>query len=204
MSRIYGYIRVSTFAQRDDRQQLALREYGIPQERIFVDGQSGRDFARPAYRRLLRALRKGDTLVVKSLDRLGRSYEEMLKEIRLITKEKEVELVILDLPLLSARSQYGDDLTTKLITSLVLQVFSYVAELERTMNHQRTLEGLAAARARGVRLGRPPMEKPAAYRKIRVQWARKELSARKAATALGVSAPTFLKWAKEDGDDTQV
>ena len=142
-------------------------------------------------------LSENDTLVVKSLDRLGRSYDEMIQQLDIITREKGAAIVVIDLPLLDTRNKYGNDLTAKLISNLVIQVFSYVAETERTMNHQRTMEGLAAARARGVKFGRKPMKKPEGYEALREQWVRKEISARKAAEALGVSTPTFLKWVKE-------
>ena len=194
---VYGYIRVSTISQRDDRQWLALKKFGIPKECVFVDKQSGKDFDRPAYTKMMKRLTPGDTLVVKSLDRLGRNYDEMTRQLDIITKEKEAAIVVIDLPLLDTRNKYGDDLTAKLISNLVIQVFSYVAETERNMNHQRTMEGLAAAKARGVMLGRKPMEKPDGYKAIHAQWEAGKISARKAAAVLGVSAPTFLKWANE-------
>ena len=197
MNNIYGYIRVSTISQREDRQWAALDEFGIPRENVFVDKQSGKDFDRPAWSDLMARLSENDTLVVKSLDRLGRSYDEMIQQLDIITREKGAAIVVIDLPLLDTRNKYGNDLTAKLISNLVIQVFSYVAETERTMNHQRTMEGLAAARARGVKFGRKPMEKPEGYEALRKQWERKEISARKAAEALGVSTPTFLKWVKE-------
>lgn len=197
---IYGYIRVSTISQRDDRQWIALEDFGIPKKCIFVDKQSGKDFDRPAYTKMMKRLGHGDTLVVKSLDRLGRNYDEMTRQLDIITKEKEAAIVVIDLPLLDTRNKYGDDLTAKLISNLVIQVFSYVAETERNMNHQRTMEGLAAARARGVTLGRKPMEKPKTFQAVYAQWEAGKISARKAAEALGVSAPTFLKWANASTD----
>lgn len=196
MNNIYGYIRVSTIAQRDDRQWMDMKDFGIPRECVFVDKQSGKDFNRPAYIEMMNKLSPGDTLVVKSLDRLGRSYDEMTRQLDIITREKEAAIVVIDLPLLDTRNKYGDDLTAKLIANLVIQVFSFVAEAERNMNHQRTLEGLAAARARGVQLGRKPLDKPIGYADILTRWQNKSLSARKAAELLNVSAPTFLKWAK--------
>ena len=201
MSNIYGYIRVSTIAQRDDRQWLAMENFGIPKECIFVDKQSGKDFDRPAYTEMMAAIKPGGTVVVKSLDRLGRNYDEMMKQLDIITKQKDAAIVVIDLPLLDTRNKYGDDLTAKLISNLVIQVFSYVAETERNMNHQRTMEGLAAARARGVKFGRKPIEKPDGYETLREQWENSEISARKAAVALGVSTPTFLKWVRESVDE---
>ena len=197
---VYGYIRVSTVSQRDDRQWIALADFGIPKKCIFVDKQSGKDFDRPAYTKMMKRLTPGDTLVVKSLDRMGRNYDEMTRQLDIITKEKEAAIVVIDLPLLDTRNKYGDDLTAKLISNLVIQVFSYVAETERNMNHQRTMEGLAAARARGVTLGRKPMEKPEGFPAIYAQWKAGKISARKAAETLGVSAPTFLKWANAPAD----
>jgi len=199
-NKIYGYIRVSTISQRDDRQWLAMKDFGIPKECVFVDKQSGKDFDRPAYRKMMAKLHPGDTLVVKSLDRLGRNYDEMTHQLDIITKEKEAAIVVIDLPLLDTRNKYGDDLTAKLISNLVIQVFSYVAETERNMNHQRTMEGLVAARARGVKLGRKPKDKPEGYENVLAQWQNKSLSARKAAEQLKVSTPTFLKWAREEAD----
>ena len=197
---VYGYIRVSTVSQRDDRQWIALADFGIPKKCIFVDKQSGKDFDRPANTKMMKRLGHGDTLVVKSLDRLGRNYDEMTRQLDIITKEKEAAIVVIDLPLLDTRNKYGDDLTAKLISNLVIQVFSYVAETERNMNHQRTMEGLAAARARGVTLGRKPMKKPKGFPAIYAQWKAGKISARKAAETLGVSAPTFLKWANAPAD----
>ncbi len=197
MSNIYGYIRVSTITQRDDRQWLAMENFGIPKECIFVDKQSGKDFDRPAYTEMMAAIKPGDTVVVKSLDRLGRNYDEMMKQLDIITKQKDAAIVVIDLPLLDTRNKYGDDLTAKLISNLVIQVFSYVAETERNMNHQRTMEGLAAARARGVKFGRKPIEKPEGYEETRRKWKNGEISEREAARRLGVSRPTFHKWAHE-------
>ncbi len=164
---------------------------------MYVDKQSGKDFDRPAYHEIMAKLGKGDVLVIKSLDRLGRNYDEMLKQLDIITREREAAIVVLDLPLLDTRNKYGDDLTAKLISSLVIQVFSYVAEKERSMNHQRTMEGLAAAKLRGVRLGRRPAKKPAGFERVRAAWENGVLSEREAAEKLGVSRPTFHKWVHE-------
>ena len=195
--KIYGYIRVSTLSQRDDRQWLAMRDFGIPKECVFVDKQSGKDFDRPAYKDMMKRLAPGDTLVVKSIDRLGRNYEEMTRQLDIITREKGAAIVIIDLPLIDTRNKYNNDLTARLITNLVIQLFSYVAQTERELNHQRTMEGLAAARTRGVRLGRKPMDKPKGYKAVLARWQSKSLSARKAAELLEVSTPTFLKWTRE-------
>ena len=194
----YGYIRVSTAPQHDDRQRMAMEKFGIPADCLFADKQSGKDFDRPAYNAMMARLTSGDTVVVKSLDRLGRDYEEMIRQLDIITREKEAAIVILDMPLIDTRRKQGDDLTGKFISNLVIQIFSYVAHLERSMNHQRTMEGLAGARARGVRFGRRPLEKPEGYEKIRRKWKSGEISEREAAWRLGVSRPTFHKWVHEE------
>ena len=193
----YGYIRVSTALQHDDRQRLAMEEFGITEDHLFVDKQSGKDFDRPAYVNMMAALKSGDTVVVTSIDRLGRDYDEMIRQLDIITREKEADIVILDMPLLDTRAKRGDDLTGKFISNLVIQIFLYVAHMERSMNHQRTMDGLAAARVRGVQFGRRPLEKPEGYAEIRRQWESGKLSERKSACLLGVSRPTFHKWVHE-------
>lgn len=190
----YGYIRVSTITQHDDRQRIAMEEFGITADHIFVDKQSGKDFDRPAYNELMARLSPNDTLVVKSLDRLGRSYEEMIRQLDIITHEKNAFIVVLDLPILDSRNKYGDDLTAKLVLNIVIQIFSYVAQMEREMNHRRTMEGIAAAKAKGVQFGRRPIERPADYETIRNRWAADEISAREAARLLSVATSTFLRW----------
>jgi len=196
-NRIYGYIRVSTLAQKEDRQWLAMEKFGVSKDCVFADKQSGKNFDRPAYNQLMDKLKQGDTLVIKSLDRLGRNYEEMIEQLDIITRKKEVALVVLDLPLVDTRNQYAGDITGKLISNLVIQIFSYVAQQEREMNIQRTTEGIAAARARGVKFGRKTLSRPLEFETIRSQWEKGILSERKAALLLGVSRPTFHKWAYE-------
>ena len=154
----YGYARVSTKEQNEQRQIIALTQFGLSEKCIYVDKQSGRDFERPQYQRLVRKLKDGDTLVVKSIDRLGRNYEEILEQWRVITKEKAAAIVVLDMPLLDTRK--SRDLTGTLIADVVLQLLSYVAQTEREFIHQRQAEGIAAAKARGVQFGRRPKEKP--------------------------------------------
>ena len=193
----YGYARVSTISQHDDRQRLAMVEFGVEENFIFTDKQSGKDFDRPAYQTLLGLLGAGDTLVVKSLDRLGRNYDEMLEQWRIITKEKGAAVVVLDLPLLDTREKRDGDLTGTLISDIVLQLFSYVAQTEREMNHQRTMEGIAIAKSKGVQLGRIPIAKPKNYEYIFDEWKKGELSEREAARILNVSRPTFHKWTHE-------
>ena len=193
---IYGYVRVSTKTQTEDRQLLALREFGI--DRIFTDKQSGKDFERPQYQKLLRKLKSGDTLVVKSIDRLGRNYEEILEQWRIITKEKNAAIVVLDMPLLDTGQ--NRDLTGTLIADIVLQLLSYVAQTEREFIRQRQAEGIAAAKARGVRFGRKAMPKPENYEQIKKLWCNGQISAREAARRLNISHRTFLLWQNRDND----
>lgn len=195
----YGYVRVSTREQNEERQLLAMRAFGVEEEAIFLDKQSGKDFDRRGYRRLLERLGRGDTLVVKSIDRLGRSYGEILEQWRVITKEKGAAVVVLDMPLLDTRRER--DLTGTLIADIVLQLLSYVAETERAFIRQRQAEGIAAARARGVRFGRRPKPRPESFAAVREKWERGELSARNAARVLGVSHQTFLMWAREEEEN---
>ena len=192
----YGYIRVSTREQNEERQLIALLDYGIDRKAIFMDKQSGKDFDRPKYKRLIRKLKKDDTLVIKSIDRLGRNYEEILEQWRVITKEKQASIVVLDMPLLDTSK--NRDLTGTLIADIVLQLLSYVAQTEREMIHQRQMEGIAAAKARGVRFGRKPMIRTEEFYALKQSWQQQEISARQAAKNLGISCKTFLKWAREE------
>ena len=166
---IYGYIRVSTKEQNEDRQRIALAEFPVPEENVFMDKLSGKDFNRPQYRKLLRRMRPGDVLVVKSIDRLGRNYEEILNQWRIITKDKRVDIVVLDMPLLDTR-QTGRDLTGTFVADLVLQILSYVAQTERENIRQRQREGIEAARMRGVRFGRPRKAVPEDFDHFRLEW----------------------------------
>ena len=192
---LYGYIRVSTKEQNEARQRLAMRAFGVAEEQIFLDRQSGKDFLRPGYQQLLNKLRPADTLVIKSIDRLGRNYDEILEQWRLLTKDRGIAIVVLDMPLLDTRQ--GRDLTGTLIADIVLQLLSYVAQTEREFIRQRQAEGIAAAKARGVRFGRRPMERPSNFDKVRAEWKAGRLSARSAAKELGITHRTFMKWAAE-------
>ena len=192
----YGYARVSTKEQNEERQLIALTGFGIAETAIFVDKQSGKDFERTQYRKLIRKLKNGDTLVVKSIDRLGRNYEEILEQWRVITKEKHAAIVVLDMPLLDTRQ--SRDLTGTLIADIVLQLLSYVAQTEREFIHQRQAEGIAAAKARGVKFGRRPKNRPADYEIIKKAWCEGSLSARAASQQLGVTHRTFMKWIGQD------
>lgn len=190
----YGYMRVSTKDQNEARQMIAMQEFGIDEKHIFLDKQSGKDFNRPQYQKLIRKLKKGDTLVIKSIDRLGRNYDEIIDQWRTITKEKEVAIVVLDMPLLDTRQ--GRDLTGTLISDIVLQLLSYVAQTEREFIKRRQAEGIAAAKAKGVKFGAQPMLRPTNYPEKLAQWQSGDISAREAARQLGVTHKTFLKWAK--------
>lgn len=191
---MYGYVRVSTKEQNEARQLVAMREYGIEERYIVIDKQSGKDFERPGYKRFMKKMRPTDTLVIKSIDRLGRDYADILLQWRILTKEKGVDVVVLDMPLLDTR--IGRDLTGTLIADIVLQLLSYVAQTEREFIRQRQSEGIAAAKARGVRFGRHVLEKPLAWETVHKAWLHGEISGRAAAQRLGVSHTTFQKWVK--------
>ena len=153
MQKIYGYARVSTRDQNEDRQTIALKEFGVAEKNLFVDNQSGKNFERPEYQRLLKKIRREDIFVVKSIDRLGRNYAEILEQWRIITKVKGAAIVVLDMPLLDTRKE--KDLIGTFIADLVLQIMSYFAQTERDLSKRRQAEGIAAAKARGVKFGRP-------------------------------------------------
>ena len=191
---IYGYVRVSTQEQNEARQLTAMRDFGVQEENIVVEKVSGKDFDRPRYRRLVRALRAKDVLVVKSIDRLGRNYTEILDQWSLITKKREAAIVVLDMPLLDTRQ--SRDLTGTLISDIVLQLLSYVAQTERENIRQRQAEGIAAAKANGVRFGRKQMDMPAGFSSLAEEWGGGQVSARQAASRLGISHHTFLKYAR--------
>lgn len=186
---VYGYVRVSTREQKEDRQLIALKEAGTPEENIFIDKQTGKDFERPFYKKLTRRLKKDDVVFIKSIDRLGRDYEEILEQWRILTKEKYVDIVVLDMPLLDTRR--GKDLIGTFLSDIVLQILSFVAENERSNIRQRQMEGIIAAKARGVRFGRPPMPLPANFEDVRIQWQQGEISGTEAAKICGMSLSTF-------------
>lgn len=185
----YGYVRVSTKEQNEQRQMIALREFGIPERHIFLDKQSGKDFERLNYKKLMRRPKNGDTLVIKSIDRLGRNYDEILEQWPIITKEKQVYIVLLDMPLLDTKQ--NRDLTGTLIADIVLQLLSYVAQTEREFIRQRQADGIVAAKERGVQFGRRPMKRPETYNALKLQWEANQISARAAANQLGITHRTF-------------
>lgn len=195
MSKVYGYIRVSSADQNEDRQLVALRSCKVPECNLFVDKQSGKDFERPEYRRMLRRLKRDDLLYVKSIDRLGRNYGEILEQWRLLTKEKGVDIVVLDMPLLDTRS--GKDLMGTFIADLVLQILSFVAQNERENIRQRQAEGIAAAKARGVPFGRPALPLPENFEEVVSSWRNKEIDFASALQQTGMRPATFYRRLKE-------
>ena len=186
---IYGYARVSSRDQNEERQMIAFKEIGIEHRNIYVDKQSGKDFERPNYLKLVRKLKKDDLLYVKSIDRLGRNYSEILEQWRMLTKEKGIDIVVLDMELLDTRR--NKDLLGTFISDMVLQLLSYVAENERLNIKQRQREGIDAAKARGVKFGRPRLSLPENFHEYEEKWRNKELSTRKAAELCGMSKSTF-------------
>lgn len=193
-NRVYGYIRVSTREQNEDRQYAALRGAGVPQGQIYAEKCSGKNFDRPQYKKLLRKLKKDDLLYIKSIDRLGRDYGEILEQWRVLTKEKGVDIVVLDMPLLDTRR--GKDLMGTFLSDIVLQVLSFVAENERMNIRQRQAEGIAAAKARGVKFGRPSTPLPENFEKAYRQWKSGKLTGTAAAKMCGMPLATFRYRAK--------
>lgn len=189
MGNVYGYVRVSSKDQNEDRQLIALQEMFIPEKNIFVDKQSGKDFKRPMYKRMLRKIKKDDLLYVKSIDRLGRNYAEILEQWRILTKEKGIDIVVLDMPLLDTRR--GKDLMGTFLSDIVLQVLSFVAENERTNIRQRQAEGIAAAKMRGVRFGRPQSPLPENFHEIYQQWKNGKITGLTVAKVCGMPMSTF-------------
>ena len=189
MENVYGYIRVSSRDQNEDRQMIALKEVGVIEKNIFMDKQSGKDFNRPQYKKLLRKMKKDDLLYVKSIDRLGRNYEEILQQWRKLTKDKGIDIVVLDMPLLDTRR--GKDLMGTFLSDIVLQVLSFVAENECSNIRQRQAEGIAAAKAKGIRFGRPPKSLPGAFHELYQQWNNGKITGTEAAKACGMPLSTF-------------
>lgn len=195
MGAVYGYVRVSTREQNEDRQIIALSEKKVPRKNIYIDKQSGKDFERPMYHRMLKKLRRNDLIYVKSIDRLGRNYEEILEQWRILTKEKKVDIVVLDMELLDTRR--GKDLMGTFLSDIVLQVLSFVAENERKNIRQRQKEGIEAARLRGVRFGRPKRQVPDNFEQICWRWKSGEIIGKEAAQLCDMPLTTFYGRAKE-------
>jgi len=192
---IYGYIRVSSADQNEDRQLVSMQELKISTTNIFVDKQSGKDFERVEYKRLVERLNTGDLLYIKSIDRLGRNYEEIQNQWRILTKEKGVDIVVLDMELLDTRKE--KNLLGTFIADLVLQVLSFVAQTERENIRQRQAEGIASAKARGVRFGRPPKTLPDNFGELVQQWERKQITFDKVLTLCDMKETTFYKYLRE-------
>ena len=193
----YGYIRVSSKDQCEERQWLALKQFDISRKNIYVDKVSGKNFDRPQYNRLVKRLKKGDVLIVLSIDRLGRNYDEIQNQWRIITKVKQVDIVVLDMPLLDTRKKGDQDLTGTFIADMVLQILAYVAQIERENIKQRQKEGIYAAKSRGVIFGRPRKDVPQNFKEIKNQWLQNQITSRQAAKALGIAQSTFLRWVQE-------
>ena len=192
---VFGYVRVSSQEQNEDRQMISMEQAGVPRSNIYIDKQSGKDFNRPNYNRLMKKLRSGDTLFIKSIDRLGRNYEEILNQWRIITKEKSVDVVVIDMPLLDTRHE--KNLLGTFISDIVLQLLSYVSETERTNIKQRQAEGIAAAKKRGVKFGRPIKEMPPNFGELITQWEKKELTMQEIMKTYDMSESTFYRRMRE-------
>jgi len=190
-----GYMRVSTQEQNEDRQRLALMEMGVPEKQIYMDKQSGKDFQRPQYKKMLRKLDRNTVLFVKSIDRLGRNYADLNEQWRIITKEKGADIVVIDMPLLDTRRE--KNLLGTLISDIVLALLSYVAENERVAIRQRQEEGIQAARARGVKFGRPPIPLPENFYEVHKLWREKKLTMKQAAKDCGMAKSTFFDKARK-------
>ena len=195
MAQIYGYVRVSTCEQNEDRQLIAMRAYGVQDQNIFIDRQSGEDFQRPAYRRLQKKVKPGDLICLKSIDRLGRNYEEIQNQWRVLTKERGVDIAVIDMPLLDTRR--GKDLMGTFIADLVLQILSFVAHSERDSIRKRQAEGIAAARARGVRFGRPVKKPPDNFGELLKQWECKKMHFSEVLAHTGLKQATFYNRLRE-------
>lgn len=189
----FGYVRVSTREQNTDRQIIAMQELGIEKACLYIDKQSGKDFHRPAYNRMIRNLQEGDILFVKSIDRLGRNYEEIIQQWRVLTRKKKIEIVVIDFPLLDTRRK-DNDVTGIFIADLVLQILSYVAQIERENIKQRQSEGIAAAKAKGVQFGRPEKPIPKEFYEIYELWKVGFITAKDASNTLQIDHKTFKKW----------
>ena len=186
---VYGYVRVSAKDQNEDRQIIAMREVGVSEKNIYMDKQSGKDFKRKQYKRLVRKMKKDDLLYIKSIDRLGRNYEEIIKQWRYLTKEKRIDIIVLDMPLLDTRR--GKDLMGTFLSDIVLQVLSFVADNERSNIRQRQAEGIAAAKARGVKFGRPPKPLPENFHTVYQRWKNGKITGTRAAEECNMPITTF-------------
>ena len=195
---VYGYIRVSSKDQNEDRQVVAIMNSGVSKNHIYIDKQSGKNFDRPAYKKLISRLKPNDTLIIKSIDRLGRNYEEILEQWRCITKERGAQVVVLDMPILNTDA--AKDLTGCLISDLILQLLSYFAQRERELIHERQAEGIAVAKAKGVKFGRPRKSKPHNWDSICLEWQNHSISTAEACKTLNISRQTFKTWLSSEDE----
>ena len=200
MGNIYGYCRVSSRDQNEDRQMITMKEMNVPERNVFVDKQSGKDFNRPQYKRLMRRIKAGDVLYIKSIDRLGRNYKDILEQWKIITKDKGADIVVIDMPLLDTRRE--KNLLGTFISDIVLTLLSFVAENERINIRQRQAEGIAAAKKRGVRFGRPPKPLPDNFYDIYQRWRMKKITINQAAAECGMPRSTFFSKADKFGKTT--
>lgn len=201
MGKVYGYVRVSTREQNEDRQMRVMDAICVPKENIYMDKQSGKDFKRPRYRQMVRKMRQNDLLYIKSIDRLGRNYSEILEQWRILTKEKKVNIVVLDMPLLDTRR--GQDLMGTFLSDIVLQVLSFVAENEREAIRERQREGIEAAKKRGVQFGRPLTPVPDNFEQVYARWLSKDVSGIEAAKLCNLTAATFYRMARKKREETE-
>ncbi|MTB64775.1 recombinase family protein [Streptococcus sp. zg-86] len=192
----YGYIRVSTKEQNVDRQLTAMYQEGIATKQLYIDKMSGKDFNRTAYKRMLRRLKKGDEIVIKSIDRLGRNYDEILEQWRYLVREREVDIQVLELDLLNTKSPFDNNITGRFISDLVLQILSYVAQVERENMLQRQREGIREAKKKGVRFGRPIKRRPENFEQVMQQLEKSEITIQVASNKLGISKSTCYRWLK--------
>lgn len=195
MTRTYGYVRVSSADQNEDRQMIEMQKIGVPFKNVYIDKQSGKNFERPSYKRLVRRLKEGDLLYILSIDRLGRNYEEIQNQWRILTKEKGIDIVVIDMPLLDTRQ--GKDLMGTFIADLVLQILSFVAQSEREKIKDRQEQGIAAAKARGVRFGRPEKEVPDDFAQMVKAWEKKSLPLQELLQKCDMSEATFYRKLRE-------
>lgn len=195
LNNIYGYIRVSSTDQNEDRQLIALTEIGVTEKNIFMDKQSGKNFNRPQYQKLVKKIKSGDLLYILSIDRLGRNYEEIQNQWRILTKEKGVDICVLDMPLLDTRQ--GKDLMGTFIADLVLQILSFVAQSERENIRKRQEQGIAAAKAKGVRFGRPEKPIPENFGRLVSEWEKKKVSLEEILKLCNMSEATFYRKLRE-------
>ena len=195
MTRTYGYVRVSSADQNEDRQMIEMQKIGVPFKNVYIDKQSGKNFERPSYKRLVRRLKEGDLLYILSIDRLGRNYEEIQNQWRILTKEKGIDIVVIDMPLLDTRQ--GKDLMGTFIADLVLQILSFVAQSEREKIKERQEQGIAAAKARGVRFGRPEKEVPDDFAQMVKAWEKKSLPLQELLQKCDMSEATFYRKLRE-------